>query len=401
MNAFDSSAAQAGRVPTRGELVASALALHPLLRQYSGWAEAERRPAPEVTKALAEAGFFRLMKPVRFGGYEADLRTVTEVLEALGRGDGSAAWLVGVATTASWMAGLASEQAQLDLFGPDPDSRVAGGSNPSPARAVEGGYVISGRWAYSSGAHHATWATMGALITDDSGHVVDVVLALAPASELGIEETWQTVGMRGTGSHTFVADDVFVPTHRTFSMGRMARGIWPVPTDEAMYRLPLGPLATLLLAAPLLGLGQAALDLVVAKAHDKGVAHTFFQHQSDSVGVQIQIAEASLKIRTARLHLHAVADEIDAATSRGEQVDFGARAAYRAQCGHAAQQVLEALNILLNVHGAGSFAENNPLQQYWRDANTAARHGSLNATVGYEIHGKALLGIDEPVSPLI
>ncbi|MEU3983994.1 acyl-CoA dehydrogenase family protein [Streptomyces sp. NPDC026672] len=385
---------------TDGQLVAKAEELKPLLREHTAGSEVDRRLVDEVNTALVEAGLFRMLVPRRSGGHEADLRTVLEVTETLGQGDGSVAWLVGVASVASWMAGLASEQAQHDLFGADADARVAGGSAPAPARRVEGGYRVSGRWPYSSGANHATWASAGALVTDEEG-AVDAVLCLLPASEMKLEQTWRTVGMRGTGSDTWIADDVFVPDHRIVSMGRMTLGTWPIPTQEAMYRLPVGPLAGLPLLGPLLGIGRAALDLVVGKAPSKGMHHTFFARQSDSVGNQIQVAEAALKLKTSRLHAYAIADEVDAANAQGTEVDFATRAEYRAQYGYIAQQVLEALHILINVHGSATFEESNLLQQYWRDANTGARHAGLNASVGYEVLGKTLLGINEQVTPMI
>jgi alkylation response protein AidB-like acyl-CoA dehydrogenase len=382
-------------------LVDSAVALQPLLREHAGTGDADRRQADAVIAGLTEAGLFRLFTPSRFGGFETDLRTVLEVTEALGEADGSAAWLVSVASVAAWMTGFASVQAQQDIFGPDPDARIAGGSAPAPARRVSGGLRVSGRWAYASGSHHATWASLGAMVSDDAGNPVDAVLCLAPAADLQLEDTWRTVGMRGTGSNTWIADDVFVPEHRIISMGALAAGELTPETDEVMYRMPFVPLATLPLLGPLLGLGRAALALTVHDAPRKAMHHTFFARQSDSVGVQVQIAQAALMLDTARLHAHHCADELDGTAARGEQTDYATRARVRATAGYAAQQVLDAINILINVHGAASFAESNRLQQYWRDAKTAARHAGLNAAVGYEILGKDLLGIDEPISPMV
>jgi alkylation response protein AidB-like acyl-CoA dehydrogenase len=381
--------------------VARARALRPLLREHAAQGEAERRMPDEVSAALSDAGLFRMLIPRRLGGHEAGLRTVLEVTEALGEGDASAAWLVSVGSVGTWITGLASERAQDDVFGADPDARIAGGAAPAPARRVPGGLRVSGRWAWASGAHQATWASLGAVVMDDNGEVADAVLCMVPASEVKLEQTWHTVGMRGTGSNTWVADDVFVPDHLTISMGAMAEGAWPAPTAEAMYRLPFVPLATLPLLGPLLGIGRAALDLVVSTAPGRGMHHTFFTKQSDSVGVQIQVAEAALKLKTARLHVLGIADELDDSLRTGEQVGYAARAEIRARAGYAAQQVLDAINVLVNVHGAGSFAESSRMQQYWRDANTAARHAGLNAMIGYEVYGKALLGVEERISPMV
>ena len=149
-------------------------------------------------------------------------------------------------------------------------------------RRVDGGLPVSGRWPYASGSHHATWATLGAMVTDDEGAPVDGVLCLAPVSELRMEDTWRTVGMRGTGSNTWVAEDVFVPAHRIISMSALAAGEWSAETDEVMYRLPFVPLATLPVLGQALGVGRAALDLAVDNAPQKAMHHTFFARQSNS-----------------------------------------------------------------------------------------------------------------------
>ena len=385
----------------RAELVARAVALQPLLREHAGQMDAERHLADEVNAALVDAGMFRLLTPKRLGGYEADLRTTVEVVSTLGEADGSVAWLVAVGTGASWLLGMVSSDAQDAVFGADPDARLAGAFTPGVARRVDSGLRMSGRWANASGAHHATWASITATVTGDDGQVVDAVMGTVPVSELTLEDTWHTVGMRGTGSNTLVGEDVFVPWHMAMSIARLVSGTLAPPTTEALYRQPLSGLATLPLVAPILGMGRAALDLVVAKAPGKPVAQTTYARQSDSVGVQIQIAEAAVKVKTAQLHIYDIADELDAAAVLGEQVTYDVRAQARARAGYAAQQVLEAIQTLANVHGAGGFAESSRMQQYWRDANTAARHGGLNAVIGYEIYGKALLGVEERIGRMV
>jgi 3-hydroxy-9,10-secoandrosta-1,3,5(10)-triene-9,17-dione monooxygenase len=215
-----------------------------------------------------------------------------------------------------------------------------------------------------------------------------------------MEDTWHTTGMRGTGSNTWVGEDVFVPEHRLISMMAVAAGTWPVATAEPIYRIPFAPVATVLLLGTLLGAGKAALDLVIEKAPRKGMHHTFFASQSQSVGVQIQLGEAAMRLQTARLHVYQIVDELDA-IGEGSHVDYEARARMKAQAAYAAQQVLQAIHELVNIHGAGSFAESSRMQQIWRDANTAARHAGLNPGVGYEVYGKALLDIEERITAMI
>jgi 3-hydroxy-9,10-secoandrosta-1,3,5(10)-triene-9,17-dione monooxygenase len=385
-------------IPGRDELVARAAALQPLLRDHAVEMDAQRRLTDEVVGALVDAGVFRMRRSKRLGGYETDLHVVTEVIETIGAADVSAAWLVALEAVSNWLVGRTSKRAQEEVFGADPDAHVSGSDHPGLGRRVKGGVRVSGRWPYASGSLHATWASLAARVTDDAGVLIDTVIGLVPVSQVTQEDTWHTTGMRGTGSNTWIAEDVFIPDHLLVSMPALGAGTWPIPTHEPVYHVPFAPLAVLMLMAPLLGAGRAVLDFVVEKAPTKGIHHRF-SRQTDSVGVQVQVAEAALKLKTARLHAYDIADTLDASAADRGELDSGSCARIRVQATYAAQQIVDAINALITVHGAGSFALSNPLQQFWRDANTAARHVGLNSFIAYEIYGKALLGVQEPLGP--
>lgn len=383
---------------THEELLADAVRLQPLLRESTLASEAMRKLPDEAIDALTEAGFFRLLKPRRFGGMHAPQRTMLEIAETLGQANASAAWLVSIAATAAIVARHGSERAQSEIFS-TPDARIAGGLAPGTARRVDGGLSISGSWPYSSGAPHADWTAIAIVVPEHDNGELETLMCFVPASEVRLRDTWHTAGMRGTASQTLLADQVFVPEHRAVALGTLANG--PMRGDESGYQLPLAPVAALLLVGPLLGLGQAAAELVLQTAPSKPLTNTSFAHQSDSVGVQIQVAEATLKLRTARLHAFEVADALDAGEIVNGESGYRLRAQARAQCGYAAGEVLEAIQMLINVHGAASFADSSAMQQYWRDANVAARHAALNSYVGYEIYGKSLLGVSERIAELV
>ncbi|OBA59069.1 hypothetical protein A5647_18540 [Mycobacterium sp. 1100029.7] len=385
----------ASDLPTHADVVAAARALQPMLRQHAADGELLRRLPDAVCAALTEAGMFRLQTPKRFGGYGVGVRTVVEVGEVLAEADASASWLVVLGATGSALVARYSSQAQQEIFGANPDARFAGATLPGTAQRVADGISVSGRWPYSSGARHADWALVGAALPDEPD---EAMLCAIPAAELTLEKTWRTVGMRGTGSDTWAGEDIFVPDHRTVSLGAIAEGTGPLPVDESLYRLPSVPAVMVPLVAPLLGIGRAALRVVVDAAQHKPLAGTAITRQCESVGLQIRIAEAAMRIRTARLHTYDMAEALDTAAVDGRLVGYAARAELRARLGYVAQQIVDALTMLMDVHGAGGFAESHPLQQYWRDANTAARHAGLQATVGYEVYGKSMLGISERIS---
>jgi len=389
---------------TPGTPQAQASALVPLLRKNAAQCESDRRLPAENVEALADAGLFNLTVPRRFGGQEANFRTFLEVGAELGRGCGSTAWVYTLINVGNWMAGLYGDRAQREVWGADPNARVCGVLAPNAtSRAVDGGQIVTGRWGFASGCLHAQWAIQGIPVVDQSGQQIDQGFALIPMSELTIEDTWYVAGMRGTGSNTLVADEVFVPDHRIMSALQATEGIYPTEhKNETLYRSALHPVLALVLAGPQLGLARGGLELVMdSLAKGKGLAYTFYERAADAPSVQIQIAEAAQLIDTAELHLLRAADDIDRWASQEEYMPLLNRARVRMDTGYVATRARDAINLLLNVGGASSFAEANPLQRVWRDQETGSRHGVVNPSVATELYGRALLGIKEQITPLI
>ncbi|MFE6933035.1 acyl-CoA dehydrogenase family protein [Streptomyces sp. NPDC057699] len=389
---------------TAAELKERAAALVPLLRENAARTEADRRVAEENIVALTEAGLFRLTVPKRLGGHEADFRTFLEVTSELARGCGSTAWVTTLINVCNWMAALYPERTQQEVWGADPDARVCGVLAPSAtSRAVEGGLVVTGRWGFASGSHHARWASLGIPVVDGTGQQTDQGAALIPMDELTVEDTWYVAGMRGTGSNTLVADEVFVPSHRILSVTRAVQGHYPTEhKDETLYRSAFVPVLALVLAGPQAGLAQAGMDVVTASlAKGRGISYTFYERADESPSTQIQLAEAAQLIDTARLHLMRAAEDIDTWAASETYMPFGTRARVRMDTGYVARRSREALDLLLSIQGAGSFAEANPLQRIWRDQETGSRHAVINPAIAGELYGRALLGIEEQVTPLI
>jgi alkylation response protein AidB-like acyl-CoA dehydrogenase len=388
--------------PTTAELVARAEELRPLLAANAAAGERDRRVAEESIRALDDVGLFKLGTPKRYGGYETSLRTLLEVSAAVAEADGGTAWIVTLLNGSAWLAGLFPERAQDEVFA-DPGAKVSGVITPTAeTRKVPGGWQVSGKWFYNSGSWHATWATLGIPITDEDGVVVDQGTALIPTSEMRLEDTWFVAGMRSSGSNCLIAEDVFVPEYRVLRIPAAIEGTYGTEhTEEAFYRSALMPFLSLILAGPQLGLGRAALNHVLGKAAKKAISYTYYTAQRDSVGFQLQIAEAARLIDTAHLHAFRAADAVDEAARRGEYPDFLTRARMRSDTGYVAECTTKAIDVLLYAHGAASFAETNPLQRIWRDSATAARHAIVSPQINYEIYGRALLGIPDSVSPMV
>jgi alkylation response protein AidB-like acyl-CoA dehydrogenase len=366
--------------------------------------ENDRRVAEESIQALTDAGIFRITVPKRYGGYQTSMRTMLDVSAAVAEADGGTAWIVTLINVCNWMASLFPAQAQDEVFGSDPNAKVSGVLAPtSESKRTDDGWRVSGKWYYNSGSLHSTWSVLGIPITDEGGEVVDQGLALIPRSELQLEDTWYVAGMKSTGSNAVIAEDSFVPEHRVLRVPDAINGKYPSEHTgtEALYRSAFVPLLALVLIGPQLGMGKAALEYVISKAAKKPISYTFYESQRDSVAFQLQIAEAARLIDTAHLHAYRAAGDIDEAAARGVYPDFRTRARVRSDTGYVAESITRAIDVLLSAHGAGSFAEVNPLQRIWRDSSTAARHAVAAPLVGYEVYGKALLGVEDSITPLV
>lgn len=386
------------------ELLEKARKLQPLIRQHAAEGEKARQVSKPVVDALGSAGIFKITIPRRYGGSESSMKTMLDLSSIVAEADGATAWVVTLINVCNWITGLYPIAAQDEVFGANPNAKVSGVLAPTAtSRKVPGGFMVSGKWFYNSGSWLADWATLGIPVVNEAGEAIDQALALIPAGEMRIEDTWHVAGMCGTASNCLIAEDVFVPDHRILSVPKAILGDYPTEAKakEALYRSAFVPLLALVLVGPQLGLARAALDFVKSKAPQKAISYTFLNPQSESVGFQLQIAEAALLIDTAHLHAYRAAADIDVAAITGIYPEELVRARVRADTGLVADKVTRAIDILLSAHGAASFANASPLQRIWRDSAVAARHAVVLPQIGYEVYGKALLGIKAQITPLL
>jgi alkylation response protein AidB-like acyl-CoA dehydrogenase len=390
-------------VPTAAEMVERIRKLQTMLAKNAAQGEADRRVVEESITALTAAGVFKIAQPRRYGGYETSMRTMLDVSAAVAEADGGTSWVVTLCNVCAWMTGLFPERAQDDVWANTPGAKVSGVLAPtSEAVKVDGGFRVSGRWYYNSGSWHASWAVLGIPITDEAGEAIDQGLALIPYTDLELEDTWFVAGMKSTGSNCLIATDVFVPEHRIVSVPNTIGGRYATEhTAETLYRSAFVPVLSLVLAGPQLGMSRKALEIVREKAAKKPISYTFYAAQADSVAFQLQLAQAAMMIDTAHLHAYRAADDIDTAAANSTFPDELTRTRVRADTGWVLEHITKAIDILLSAHGAASFADFNPLQRIWRDSSVGARHAVVLPAVCYETYGKALLGRDDHITPLI
>jgi alkylation response protein AidB-like acyl-CoA dehydrogenase len=390
--------------PTTQELVERARQIAPVLRKNAPAGDANRRVEEESIDAMAKAGVMKICTPKRYGGWEMNTRAMLEVSAAIAEADGGAAWVANLNNVCCWLTSLFPVKVQDEVFGVNPDTRVSGVLNPTAtATKVPGGFRITGEWHYNSGGWHAEWAVLGMPIVNDAGEPIDQGLAMIPMNDLERVDTWFVAGMRASGSICLKAKDIFIPEHRILSVPRAIEGDYPTEmrSQEAFYRSAFVPTLAIILVGPILGLGRAALEFVRQKAGSRGIAYTFFEKQNSSVAFQLQLAEAAMMIDTAHLHAYRAADDVDGAAARGVYPDMLTRARVRADTGYVVEKVTQAIDKLMFAHGSAGFAEVSPLQRIWRDAAVGSRHAVALPPIGYELYGKALLGLENNITPLI
>ncbi|MEV4319943.1 acyl-CoA dehydrogenase family protein [Actinocrispum sp. NPDC049592] len=363
-----------------GEMHRAAREAAVLARELAAETERGRALPSELVEKLAKAELMRSGVPRRVGGPEAPPAVSLETAEAVARGDASAGWCVSIAVTSSLLSAYISPQGAEEVFG-DPMTVAAGVWAPrGQGEVVDGGVLLSGRWAFCSGIPHADWLF--------AGFVVDGQLRVAaiPKTDLQVLDTWYTSGLRGTGSHDCVATDVFVPDHRVFSV---VDG--PPPGATALHRFPVFGYFALSIAAAALGNARGAIDDFADLAGGKktlGSSRTLAERSQ----VQAAVAEAEAALRAARLFMYHSIDQAWRAAQGTEPVSDDLKAGIRLAATHVVQTSADVVRSLYDLGGGAAIYDTSPLQRRFRDAHTATAHFQVNQA-SFELPGKLLLGL--------
>jgi len=384
----------------RAELVDRVHKFGPILADGVAEGERERRLSDNSVRAIDDSQVSRVWTASAYGGLEADVRTLSEVTKALSHYCPSTSWVVNNINGSNLFSAKFPREARDEVFGDNPGAKMASiFAAQGTAVRTAGGYVLNGSWPYGTGIVHADFAILIAKELDADGEAIGGLSVLVPTSDLTIEDTWHTVGMRGTGSHTAVAREVFVPEHRVIpaALQRGRENATDATLPPLFRTAAIAALATIC-ASVVVGVGQAARAFVVERAPGRGIAPTGFASQTASPTFVSALGKTALQIDAAELHVDRAADVLDAAAAAATALPDSELLRIRGDVGQAVNLVTVALDELMWAHGAAAFAESNPMQQYWRDANTAARHAMLNVHVGHELYGGSFFGLD-PIVP--
>jgi alkylation response protein AidB-like acyl-CoA dehydrogenase len=382
-------------VPTREQLVRRASELAPVLRKHAPWSEENRRLHDESIEALADAGIFRMRVPTRYGGYESDTRTLVDVAGELGRADGSAAWTASVYWIPGWMTCLYPDEVQDEVFA-TPDVRVCGTLSPTGMAApVPGGVVLNGKWGFISGALHSQWQEVIAVLVGPDSEPMPIQ-ALVPITDLQIVDDWYTAGLKGTGSVTTIAQDVFIPANRVLPLGAVLQGQHASTTNAgaAIYRAPLLPVAAASSVGTVVGLAKAAGDAFFQRLPDRKITYTDYASQREAPLTHLQVAEATLKTDQAEFHAHRLATTVDTKGVDGTPWTLPERARARADLGAVCRLAKEAVDILATASGGSSIYTDVPIQRIARDVQAVNLHALMHPNTNAELYGRVLCGLE-------
>lgn len=359
------------------EVLAEKIALS--ARDLAPEIDRERRLPPELVTRLNEAGMLRATMPREVDALELSPPTALRCAEAIARGDAATGWCVSIAITSALLVAYLPDAARDEMFGGGRGVAAGVWAPRGKAESVDGGVVVSGRWPFCSGITHADILFAGCFVGESR---VPSVVAL-PKEDLQVLDNWHTLGLRGTGSHDTVAEKVFVPADRVFS-------VFDGPTvNRPLYRFPVFGFFALSVAAAALGNARAAIDdLVELAGGKKGLGST--RTLAERPATQSAVAAAEPALAAARALYYEATENAWQASQEPDPVPIALRNRLRLAATHAARTSADVVRTMYDLAGGTAIYDTSPLQRRFRDAFTATAHFQVNEA-SRELPGRLLL----------
>ncbi|MCK5880270.1 MAG: flavin-dependent monooxygenase [Sinobacterium sp.] len=354
---------------------------------------------PDATiEAMQAAGFFRIMQPKRYGGYELAPQVFFEVQQILAEGCMSTAWVLGVVAIHNWQMGMYDDKAQQDVWGAKGETNttlISSSYMPvGKVEVVDGGYKLSGKWGFSSGSKHCDWVFLGAMIPTDGAP--DYRTFLVPRKDYEIIDNWNVSGLEGTGSNDIVIKEaVFVPEHRTHKSADGFSGKNPGCAVNTSYSftMPFGQIFTRAVACSSIGALQGVVSSYVNVNKDRVGLNDGAKIAQDP-NAQMALAEAIATIKECRSLLSDDLSFFVEAAKSGEELDINERIARRFNASRISKKCADAVNELFIACGAQGIFKGHPLNRAWLDINAGRSHVANNPSKYGRNLGGTLLGLD-------
>src|SRR5713101_4370567 len=361
--------------PEPTEIIARARAMIPTLAQRSLEGRRQRRTPDETIADMQRVGFFRVLQPKRWGGYEMDLHTFYEIQLALAEGDMSTAWIYGVSGVHPWFMALLDDRAAQEVWHSDTSALICSSLMPAGrATPAEGGYRLSGRWRYASCCEHCDWALLGAMVATSNGGPPEGRIFLLPRKDYGTIDTWQVSGLQATGSWDVSVEDVFVPAHRSQSMldNFLLKGPGQVLNTSSLYRLPFGQIFVRGISTAALGALQGMLDAMLD--YGKTRVTRAGGRSSEKPFVRLLAAETAASIDEMSLALHDTFHKLHDYARRGETPPLDERLKYKFQSTWVTERCTLLAARIFKATGAAGLSDDLPFGGILADLMAGRQH---------------------------
>ncbi|EZP74152.1 Flavin-dependent monooxygenase oxygenase subunit [Sphingomonas paucimobilis] len=366
-----------GQIPTAEALIERARAMIPALRERARACTLAHNVPAETVAEMKAAGFFRVLQPKRYGGYEMHPNVFFEIQKALAEGCMSTGWIYGVLGCHPFELALFHDEAQKEVWGDDPDMLVSSTYQPvGKVEKVEGGFYLSGRWGFSSGSTHCGWVLLGAINFDTNGGPPDMRTFLLPRPDYQvIEGTWDTFGLQGTGSFDIVVDRVFVPEYRTHkaSDGFACKNPGQETNTAPLYRMPWAQLFVRSVSTAAFGGTRAAIQAGIDIMNSRVSSNTGKAAKADPV-LHAALARAIAEVNEMELTHRATFNEMIDYAERNEPVPMERRALFAYQSSNVVRRMADLVDDIVKLLGGRAIYMSSPIIQPWLDLHAARAH---------------------------
>jgi 3-hydroxy-9,10-secoandrosta-1,3,5(10)-triene-9,17-dione monooxygenase len=367
-------------------------ALLPTLKERAARCEELRRLPDETLRDFHEAKLFRIHQPKRVGGEELEFAAVVTYGALLARACASTAWNWVNFAAHHMMLGMFPPQAQDEIWGASRDALIASSFvfPAGAARKVKGGYVLSGRWPFSSGIDPSEWNMLAGLARLDDHLPPEQRIFLLNRSQYKVIDTWFAGGLRGTGSKDVQASEQFVPEHMTLAVADTKGG--PTPGSAVnpgpLYQLPVFALFPYMLSGVALGIAEGLID-----EFKPGAGRMTGARVAEIQSTQIRLGEATAYARASRLVQLSNCLEAERLIASGKVPEGKAKARYRLEGAYAVDWAVRAVDLMFGLYGASGLYESGHVPRAFRDAHAVKQHFSFNTDIAGTTYGRVALGL--------
>ncbi|KAA0969565.1 acyl-CoA dehydrogenase [Aureimonas fodinaquatilis] len=382
--------------PDYKELQGRANELVPTLMERAAHVEELRQLSPENVADLHSTGLFRMLQPRAIGGSESPYQSLITIGAILARGCASTAWNLTNISSHHWMLAMFPEAAQNRIWDEDPDALI-GSSFIFPAGKVKrapGGYLLSGRWPFSSGVDVCEWNMLSGILREE-GKAPDYRVFLVHRSAYEIIDTWHTTGLKGTGSKDVAIDEVFVPEEMTVSAADLKGGPTPGSHIHAspLYRIPVFALFPAILSGVGLGNAEAALDEYTDRSSTRSSSYTGLK-LGELQSTHIRIGVSGARLAASRRTMLDICDTATYNAEKGSIEDIQTKLAYRRDLAYATTLCTDVVDEVVTASGGAALYLSNPLQRRFRDGHGVAAHIAFSLDAATAAFGRVAVGMD-------